>query len=66
MPNETALVAELADENRIPVAGVMPREELIARAEALGQTAVSAFPESDAAARYAALAGQMLARSDDA
>ena len=44
----------------------MPREELIARAEALGQTVVAAFPESDAAVRYAALAGKMLALSDDA
>ena len=66
VPNETALVAELAGENHIPVAGIMPREELIARSEALGQTVVAAFPESDAAVRYAALAGKMLALSDDA
>lgn len=66
VPNETALVAELAGENRIPVAGIMPREELIARAEGLGRTVVAAFPESDAAARYAALADRMLALSDGA
>ena len=66
VPNETALVAELAGENHIPVAGIMPREELIARSEALGRTVVAAFPESDAAVRYAALAGKMLALSDDA
>ena len=44
----------------------MPREELIARAEGLGRTVVAAFPESDAAARYAALADRMLALSDGA
>ena len=66
VPNETALVAELAGGNHIPVAGIMPREELIARSEALGRTVVAAFPESDAAVRYAALAGKMLALSDDA
>ena len=66
VPNETALVAELAEENHVCVAGIMPREALIARAEALGQTIVSAFPESDAAANYAALAERMLALSDDA
>ena len=66
VPNETALVAELAGENHIPVAGIMPREELIARSEALGRTVVAAFPESDAAVRYAALAGKMLALSDEA
>ena len=66
VPNETARVAELAGENHIPVAGIMPREELIARSEALGRTVVAAFPESDAAVRYAALAGKMLALSDDA
>ena len=66
VPNETALVAELAEENRIPVAGVMPREELIACAEGLGRTVVTAFPESDAAFNYTALADRMLALSDDA
>lgn len=66
VPNEEALVAELAAENRIPVAGIMPREELIARAEALGQTVVTAFPDSDAAARYRALSRVMLDLSDDA
>ena len=66
VPNETALVAELADENHIPVAGIMPREEMIPHAEALGQTVVTAFPDSDAAKNYAALAERMLDLSDDA
>ena len=57
---------ELAAENRVPVAGIMPREDLIARAEALGQTVVTAFPDSDAAARYRALSRVMLDLSDEA
>lgn len=64
--NECELVAELADENRIEVTGVMPRSDVIARAEALEQTVVRAFPDSDEAQLYRQLARRMMALSDDA
>ncbi len=64
--NEGELVAELAAENQIEVVGVMPRSEVIAQAEAMEQTTVRAFPQSEEAQLYRALARRMLALSDDA
>lgn len=64
--NEGELVAELAAENQIEVTGIMPRSDVIARAEALGETVVRAFPDSDEAGLYRQLARRMLELSDDA
>ena len=63
--DEDRLVEELAQENGVPVTARLPRDARIAEAEALGKTAVAAFPDSDLAQRYRALAQAMLAASEE-
>ena len=63
--NEDKLVEEFADENGVPIVGVIPREELITNAEGLQKTLVEAFPDSSTAGLYEDLAKRILDLSED-
>ena len=63
--DETTLVAEMAQELGVPVAGIIPREGLVQLAEEQNTTVVSAFPESDLAGIYRALARTMYDLSEE-
>ncbi len=65
VPNEEQLVQEMAEENGVPVTLRLPRDPIIAQAEALGRTAVAAFPDSATAQNYHELARRMLAAAED-
>jgi nitrogenase iron protein NifH len=58
--DELALVEELAADMGTRVTKIIPRSDLVQRAEEMGQTVIEAFPESDMAACYRQLAETML------
>lgn len=58
--NEEAKVAELAEEIGVPVIGTLTRSETVQDAEELAKTVIEAYPESDMAKEYDALAVAML------
>lgn len=57
--DETQLVAEMAEELHVPVAGIIPRDGLIQLAEEQNSTVVSVFPDSELAELYRQLAKTM-------
>lgn len=57
--DETRLVADMAEELVVPVAGIIPRDGLVQLAEEGNTTVVSAFPDSELAQTYRALAKRM-------
>ena len=57
--DEGRLVAEMAEELRVPVAGIIPRDGLVQAAEGQDTTVVSAFPDSPLAGVYRELALNM-------
>lgn len=54
--DEAQLVSEMAEELSVPVAGTVPRDGLVQRAEEMNSTVIAAFPESDLADVYRRLA----------
>lgn len=54
--DEQTLVSDLSNELSVPVSGIIPREDLVQRAEDQNTTVVSAFPDSDLAQTYRTLA----------
>ena len=58
--NEEAKVQELADDFQCPVVGTLDRSDLVQQAEELGKTVLSAFPDSEMAKAYRALARAVL------
>ena len=57
--DESHLVAEMAEELLVPVAGIIPRDGLIQLAEEQNSTVVSVFPDSELAELYRQLAKTM-------
>ena len=57
---ETELVERLALESEVPIVGIIPRDELIQKAEIGGRTAVEMFPGSALAEVYRKLAADIL------
>ena len=53
-------MAELAEDVRSKVVGALDRSEIVLEAEELGKTVVEAFPDSDMAKQYRALADAVL------
>ncbi len=62
--NEEALVNKAAEEMGEKVISIIPRDKAVQKAEALGKTVVEAFPESDMAGAYKALANKVLEVSE--
>ena len=60
VPNEDAKVAELASDINSRIVGTLSRSETVQRAEELQQTVIEAFPESEMAAEYRALADKLI------
>ena len=60
--NEEARAAELAESFHSSVVGALSRSELVLEAEEQKKTVLEAFPDSDMAQQYRALARAMLAR----
>lgn len=58
--NEDEKVAELADDINGRIVGALDRSDSVQDAEELGQTVIEAFPESDMAAQYRALADAVM------
>lgn len=58
--NEDAKVEELADDLHTEIVGRLSRSESVQAAEELQKTVLEAFPESEMAAEYRALAGAVL------
>ena len=58
--NEDEKAAELAEDIRSEIVGTLDRSEVVTDAEELGKTVIEAFPESDMAAQYRALADAVL------
>ena len=58
--NEDETVDKAAEEIGTSVIYRLPRDPVVQKAEALGLTAAEAFPESEMAAHYRALAGKLL------
>lgn len=58
--NEEAKVAELAEDIHSAVVGSLDRSDLVLEAEELGKTVVEAFPDSEMAKQYRALASAVL------
>ena len=54
--NEEAKVQELADDFHTQIIGTLDRSDLVTDAEELGKTVLSAFPNSEMAEEYRALA----------
>jgi nitrogenase iron protein NifH len=61
---ENELVNKAAAELEVPVIYRLPRDPFVQRAEVEGKTVVEAFPDSDMAAHYKALAKLLLAEGD--
>ena len=59
--DEEAKVAELAEDIHSVIVGALDRSETVQDAEELSRTVLEAFPESDMAAQYRALADSILA-----
>ena len=58
--HEEEKVSELAREIQTEIIGSLPFDPLVQQAEQLNQTVIEAFPDSDTAKRYEALAEQVL------
>ena len=63
--DEERLVAEMAEELKVPVRGIIPRDGLVQLAEEQNTTVVSAFPESEMAAVYRRLALSMYEAAEE-
>lgn len=63
IPDESEKIDQFCQEQGCQVVATIPRTALIQEAEAQGATAVSLFPESDLAARYHALAREIMRES---
>ncbi|MBO7666879.1 MAG: nitrogenase iron protein, partial [Firmicutes bacterium] len=59
--DEDAKTAELAEDIHSVIVGALDRSETVQEAEALGRTVLEAFPESEMAAQYRALADKIMA-----
>ena len=59
--DEDAKTAELAEDIHSVIVGSLDRSETVQEAEALGRTVLEAFPESEMAAQYRALADKIMA-----
>ena len=60
VPNEDAKVAELASDINSRIVGTLSRSETVQRAEELNKTVIEAFPESEMAGEYRALADKLI------
>ena len=60
--DEEAKVAELAEDIHSTVIGALDRSDTVLEAEELGRTVLEAFPDSEMAGQYRALAAAVLAR----
>ena len=58
--NETEKVRELADDLHTEITGTLSRSETVQAAEELGKTVIEAFPDSEMAGEYRALAAAIL------
>lgn len=63
--DEERLVAEMAEELKVPVSGIIPRDGLVQLAEEQNTTVVSAFPESEMADVYRRLALAMYETAEE-
>ena len=63
IPDESEKIDQFCQEQGCQVVATIPRTAVIQEAEAQGATAVSLFPESDLAARYHALAREIMRES---
>lgn len=63
--DEALLVAEMAEELHVPVTGILPRDGLVQLAEEQNTTVVSAFPDSELAKTYRALAKAMVDAAEE-
>ena len=60
VPNELNKVEELASDIESRIVGTLSRSETVQAAEELGKTVIEAFPESEMAGEYRALAESLL------
>ena len=63
--DEEKLVSEMAEELKVPVSGIIPRDGLVQLAEEMNTTVVSAFPESEMADVYRRLALAMYEAAEE-
>ena len=61
---EEALTQELAEEIGSSIRYTLPRDGIVQKAEAQGKTVLEAFPDSDMAAHYRALASEVISSCD--
>jgi nitrogenase iron protein NifH len=59
IPSESEIVAEFAGEVRVPVVGIIPRSDLVQKAEALKGTVLQRFPQSSLANDFRSLAARV-------
>ena len=65
MKDEEKLVSEMAEELKVPVSGIIPRDGLVQLAEEMNTTVVSAFPDSEMAEVYRRLALTMYEAAEE-
>ena len=58
-------MAEMAEELKVPVTGIIPRDSLVQLAEEQNTTVVSAFPDSELAETYRRLAREMYTLAEE-
>lgn len=63
--DEEKLVSEMAEELKVPVSGIIPRDGLVQLAEEMNTTVVSAFPDSEMAEVYCRLALAMYEAAEE-
>ena len=63
--DEARLIAEMAEELKVPVSGIIPRDGLVQLAEEMNTTVVSAFPDSEMAEVYRRLALTMYEAAEE-
>lgn len=63
--DENTLVSEMAQELNTSIAGIIPRDGLVQRAEELNTTVISAYPDSELAEIYRRLARTMYEHSEE-
>ena len=63
--DEEKLVSEMAEELKVPVSGIIPRDGLVQLAEEMNTTVVSAFPDSEMAEVYRRLALAMYEAAEE-
>lgn len=61
VPNELSKVEELASDIESKIVGTLSRSETVQKAEELNKTVIEAFPESEMAGEYRALADRLIA-----